>query len=130
MYSLAKIFVFISMLCYLATSSIAAVHAFPMITSSGSDQSTSLDVNSSTSTAQVASLKMSQSLMPCHQLSGSSADNVKASNACKNFCSSMGHALASVDEIHVAAKPQHPAPYTRTKRLLTRQSSVDQQPPK
>jgi hypothetical protein len=136
---LSKILVALSMLCYIATSSVAAVHALPMVGNLDNSPSTFLNAKIPLSlkvgsfevvSFEGASGEMAESMMPCHQTSGSSADKVKASNACKIFCSAIGHALISVELPDVVSKLAHTSPRSRADSLLTRQTSVDHQPPK
>jgi hypothetical protein len=127
--SLCKIFVVLLMLCYTATSSVAAVHSFPAIGSSDSSQSGSLEP-SQLITLAADKGRMAEPLMPCHQTLDSSVDNAKASNTCKIFCSAIGHALLSINLPEMVSKVEQASPVSSHHRFLTRQTSVDHQPPK
>jgi hypothetical protein len=129
MSTFSKIFVTLSMLCYLATSSVAAVHAFPMMGTMDSSQTVSMQRSAPVS-AESKREQVGEAVMPCHQITSSAADNTKASSACKNFCSATGHALLSIDPVEVALTHYNRSPYSGIDSLLTRHTSVDHQPPK
>lgn len=129
MSALSKILSALSMVCYIATSSIAAAHAFPMIAGNGS--SDSLDLKASTTVGKESNQAgLSDMMMACHQDANSSVDGGKASGICKIFCSAIGHALLSTEVVDISPKFQSTPPRLGTDSLTTRQLSVEHQPPK
>jgi hypothetical protein len=83
----AKPLLSFSLLCYIAVSSIAAVHAFPMSMSQNTDNSGSVSV--------------APTAMPCHQAVDTTVDqeihDVYKANSfslCEIFCAAMGHAIS------------------------------------
>lgn len=132
MSSLSKIFAVLSIVCYLATSSIASAHAFPMKGNmDGSDRATLITTVDSVEDERDA-LKDQEpvSMMACHQSAKSSADTIKASGLCKIFCSAIGHAFLST-EVAIVVSTFHPSsPNTEISSLTTRQLTVEHQPPK
>ena len=129
MSTFSKIFVTLSILCYIATSSVAAVHAFPMMGSMDSSQTVSME-SSETNSVKSEKVQVAEAVMPCHQITSSAADNTKASSACKTFCSATGHALLSIEALEVVSTYYNRSPYSGSNSLLTRHTSVDHQPPK
>jgi hypothetical protein len=129
MSTFSKIFVTLSMLCYLATSSVAAVHAFPMMGNLDKSQTVAMD---SVVSISVESKKeqAAEAVMPCHQITSSAIDNTKASGACKTFCSATSHGLLSIDAVDVVVTHHNRSPYFGINNLLSRHTSVDHQPPK
>ncbi len=132
MSALSRIFAVISIVCYLATSSIASVHAFPMKSNMGSsDRITSMTkMNSAEDEGDGFNDQQPTTMMACHQSADTSADTVKASGLCKIFCSAIGHAFLS-SEAAVVISIFHPtSPNTEISSLTTRQLTVEHQPPK
>jgi hypothetical protein len=137
---LSKILLSISIVCYLATSSVAAAHAFPIMGNMSDSDITSLDVEV-TLVENVKQVEAGNGLMTCHQEpsaytgfanSGStdSGNGAKASGICKIFCSAIGHAFLTSDPLQAEAKFHHTSPASYNDRLFTRQLSVEHQPPK
>lgn len=115
-----KIFTRILILCYLAVSSIAAVHAFPAI-----------DVMSSANIDKVSIMVDDASITDqadCHQAMATSDSD--ASGVCKIFCSATGHALTTEISSDVATFIPLVQIPTLSDGLVTRQLSVEHQPPK
>lgn len=129
MSTLSKIFVTLTMLCYIATSSVAAVHAFPMMEKQNGSQTAAMQ--SSVSAAEKSEhAQAAESVMPCHQVTSSATDNTKASSACKTFCSAAGHALLTIDAVYMASIHLNRSPYSGIDSLVNRHTSVEHQPPK
>ena len=129
MSALSKILAALSMVCYVATSSIAAAHAFPMM--GGIASLDSIDLEATTMVGEEANqADGSEAIMDCHQDASSSADSGKASGICKIFCSAIGHALLSTELVEISSKFHNTSPRLGTDSLTTRQLSVDHQPPK
>lgn len=119
MNTVTKTLALISILCYLAVSSVAAVHAFPVL-------SKSADVGDTLVMTGDSSLDHQPS---CHQSSDISPDNA-ASVLCKIFCSAIGHAMVT----DTASEAISLVPLIQVSALngslVTRQLSVERQPPR
>lgn len=123
---LARFFV----VCYLATSSIAATHALPMTANiSGSDGTSEMAILYSASDDQAQDQAMAQT-MPCHQGLSSSADGVNTAALCKIFCAAVGHAMLSLEPVETSSTFSHNYPHSKTVSLISTQLNVEQQPPK
>lgn len=129
MSALSKILSALSMLCYIATSSIAAAHAFPMIGGNGSSDSFALKATTMVG-EESNQAGLSDEMMACHQGANSSVDGGKASGICKIFCSAIGHALLSTEVVEISSKFLNTPPRLGIDSLTTRQLSVEHQPPK
>jgi hypothetical protein len=126
---LSKILAALSMVCYVATSSIAAAHAFPMMGGIGTSDSIALET--STMVSKEANQAVgSEAMMDCHQDANSSADSGKVSSICKIFCSAIGHALLSTELVEISSIFHNTSPRLGSDSLTTRQLSVEHQPPK
>lgn len=118
------------MVCYLATSSIAATHALPMMANiSGSDGTSEMAILYSASDDQQHDQTMAQT-MPCHQASSSSADGVNTAALCKIFCAAVGHAMLSLELAEMSSSFSHNYPHSKAISLVSTQLNVEQQPPK
>ena len=129
---LSKIFAVLSIVCYLATSSIASAHAFPMKSNmSGSDRITSMTkMDSAQDEGDDFKDQQPTAMMACHHSANTSPDTANASGLCKIFCSAIGHAFLS-SETAVVVSIFHPtSPNTEISSLTTRQLTVEHQPPK
>lgn len=114
-----KIVTLFTLVCYLAVSSVAAVHAFP----SFDDQPDS---------AQSVSMPAATSEMMqvnCHESAAQSSGKTSVS-LCKMFCSSMCTAVPN--EFVLLLESVEPAKQIMHKKIerLTRQLTVEQHPPK
>ena len=129
-----KILVILSTFCYIATSSLAAAHAFPMMGKQNSSQTVLMqsdDVRAHANTDQARAQfegQAAEDAMSCHQATSSIADNT--AGACKAFCAAIGHALLSVATIESGLARHSQNPCFNANSLLTRHISVDHQPPK
>jgi hypothetical protein len=106
------------LICYVAVSSIATVHAFP----SFSDQSDMAQ------TEQI--LSMSEKMQPnCHQNIDKSSDTTSVS-LCELFCAAMGNVISH--EIFIDADLVHPAQgiNSLTQAFTSFQITVEPHPPK
>lgn len=126
---LTKILAAISMVCYVATSSIAAAHAFPMMSGIGGLDSIALETTTMVG-KEANQADGSEAMMDCHQNVNSSADTGKASGICKIFCSAIGHALLSTKLVEISSKFHSTFPRLGTDSLTTRELCVEHQPPK
>jgi hypothetical protein len=123
------------MVCYLVTSSIAAVHALPMDAYGVDSRVTSNSVGTappnlaSNAPDQHNAVLMAGS-MPCHQDSATSVDGVNAANLCKIFCSAIAHAMVVVASDDSIVLLNHSAPRAKPNRFTTHLGRVDHQPPK
>jgi len=132
MEKLTSVILRLSIVCYLATSSIASAHAYPMKSNmSGSDRITSMTkMDSAEDEGNGLEDQQPTTMMACHQSADTSADTVKASGLCKIFCSAIGHAFLS-SEAAVVVSMLHPiSPNIEISSLTTRQLTVEHQPPK
>jgi len=132
MEKLTSIIFRLSIICYLATSSIASAHAFPMESNmSGSDRITSMTkMDSAEDEGDDFKDQQPATMAACHQSADTSADTVKAAGLCKIFCSAIGHAFLS-SEAAVVVSMLHPiSPNIEISSLTTRQLTVEHQPPK
>jgi hypothetical protein len=126
---LPKIFAKLLVVCYLATSSIAAVHAFPMIGNMGNADQVANDAMVITS-EEASEVQPEEKMMACHQNPGASSDLSKESALCKISCSAISHVYLSHDVVELASIFHTPSPYNGPASLTTRQPAVDHQPPK
>ena len=126
MSTLSKIFVALSILCYTAMSSLAAVHAFPAMDGMGSSPQIGLQ----TEIPVADNRDMAESLMSCHQLADTPADQLSGSSICKIFCSAIGLALLSFKPLEMVSTQPHTSPHSRINRFISTQTSVDHQPPR
>lgn len=130
-----KTLIILSTLCYIATSSLAAAHAFPMMGKQNSQQTVLMQGDESVRSQANADQPeghveghAAATAMSCHQATSSMADN--AAGACKAFCSAIGQALLSVATVEAGPARHSQNPCFNADSLLTRHISVDHQPPK
>lgn len=129
MNKLSNMLVMLSILCYLAMSSLSAAHAF--IVMDGNVGLVDIEPeNSLMAGKQMDQLGLSEGMMPCHQEADPSSDDDKASGICKISCSAIGHALVTTDLLEENSKSQYTSPHPVTDSLRSRQLSVEHQPPK
>ena len=123
---LSNIFVALSILCYTAMSSLAAVHAFPAMDGMGSSPQISLP----TQISVADNSDMAESLMSCHQVAETPAEQLSGSSICKIFCSAIGLALLTFKPLEMVSAQPHTSPHSRINRYISTQTSVDHQPPR
>ncbi len=132
MRNLREMIVLFSTVCYLATSSIASVHAFPMSDSlDDSDSVVSKAIFLNAEGEIDASIdQQPKTIMACHQGISVSLEKIETFDLCKIFCSATGHGLLLSDAI-VVASIFRPVSYSGEVNTLTsRQLTVEHQPPK
>jgi len=119
MINLARKFaVFTSLLCYLAATSVASVHAFPM-------------TDSGESTPVMSTILMEEEGLndTCHSPNTPPCEQ-SASTTCKIFCAAMAQAVAqTTDTIGLDIAPAISIPSFQS-AILSRQLSVEPHPPK
>jgi len=127
-----KLAVFTSLLCYLAATSLASAHAFPMKSNmGGSDRVTSITkMDSAEDESDGLKDQQPKTMMACHQSANTSPDTANASGLCKIFCSAIGHAFLSSEGAVVVSIFHPTSPNTEISSLTTRQLTVEHQPPK
>ena len=129
-----KILARILVVCYLATSSIAATHALPMTANiSGPDGPSEMTTLYSASDDQQQDQSMAQTMaqtMPCHQGLSLSADGANTAALCKIFCAAIGHAILSLELVETSSSFSHNYPHSKAISLVSTQLNVEQQPPK
>jgi len=130
-----KTLVVLSTLCYIATSSVAAVHAFPMMSNQNIPQTVLVEskelVRAEAKADQAegqVEVQAAASAMQCHQATSAVGDN--AASVCKVFCSAIGQALLTVATVEAGPARHSQNPCFNANSLLTRHISVDHQPPK
>lgn len=119
---LKKSLISLSLICYLAVSSMAAVHAFPSLESAPESNNTSLNDPSLASNEQAMQVN-------CHQGISQQPDSSKVS-ACELFCASMGTALATDITYYVDMVMLPSEISTFENGFNTHQGGVEPHPPK
>ena len=117
MKTVKKILILVSVLCYLVVASVAAVHAYPAMSDAVADSST------------LASGSGLDDQPNCHESRDMSPDSA-ASGLCKIFCSAIGHAMTTDTASEVISLVPLVQVSTLSGSIVTRQLSVEQQPPR
>lgn len=119
MKSWTKIWLYFSLTCYIAVSSIASAHAFPAL---ASGSTTPQNITSSVSAKRLG--------MPsnCHQQSSGTAEN--KSNACEIFCACMASAISNQFLLELPSIMVNTEITFVEKNTLILESNLEPHPPK
>lgn len=114
-----------SLICYIAVSSIAAVHAFPVLVKSSSSLQ---GIASSLDTKTFDDITMLEMESDCHQQKSNSPDS--STNACKIFCAAMASVISNQLLLDLTSAMVGTDVAFVAKGLHTREPALEPRPPK